>query len=344
MGTTLRQRWDTVNDRPATGRPPLAQEARRHREALSKPVSQYWAKMVHLPSGETEISVTPTNFKSVINARMGFNPLLDCPRKNRSAEDQEQRDKENRQRSAKRARQKVRHLIKTIEADHMLTFGYRDNVTDRERLSRDWKEFSRLFHQRYPEWKYVAVIEKQERGAYHMHVAVCGKQDIRWLLRCWLLSIGQPAEEVNQWLIHGDKLGEKSLGAVNVQAQKRRWGSVSNKWKSGKLAGYLTKYFSKEFSESDKSAKKYWHSRSIKKPFVRRFHLSACDWSEAVREAYDLMKYAGVEYCEMWGDVDADVLWFTGKARSGQCDGPPLFEFNRSDFSIEEPENYSGEF
>jgi len=98
---------------------------------------------------------------------------------------------------------------------------------DRDRAAADWKEFVRLFRVRYPEWKYLAVLEKQERGALHLHVAVQGKQDIRWLLRCWLLAIGQAPEEVSAWLVGGVKLGEKSLGAVNVEPPKKRWCGTS---------------------------------------------------------------------------------------------------------------------
>lgn len=311
MALSLRTRWDVVKDCPSLDKPNLAQEAEKHRRALAVPVSEFRAKLVTLSSGELEISVTPTQFSNVINARMGFNPLLDCPRKRRTTDEQAERDAENRQRAAKRAKGRVRYLIKTITADHMLTFNYRDNVLDRERVARDWKEFLRLFHQRYPDWRYVAALEEQERGSIHMHVAVKGRQDIKWLLRCWLLAIGQPPEEVSAWYVHGEKLGEKSLGAVNVEPPKKRWGGAG-KWKANKLASYLTKYIGKEFEEADKGKKKYWHSRGIDQPLIERFYLKATNWHEAVREALAFIKAAGVENVDCWGDHDAGVVWITG--------------------------------
>lgn len=332
MKQSIRQRWDCVNDRPDFSKPDGLQEYKLWNAAVAKAIPEFCAKLVKLPHGQSEISVTPVNILSVINARMGFNPLLDCPRReNFDDEERARRDEENRQRSAKRAKQTVRHLVKSIFADHMLTFTYRENVTDRKKVAKDWKEFVRLFRLRHPEWAYLAVIEKQERGAYHIHAAVAGKQDIRWLLRCWLIAIGQPPEDVSQWLIKGVKLGQKSFGAVNVEPPKRRWGGTAKHWKRDKLAGYLTKYIGKDFDEAEKNRKKYWHSRNIPKPEITRFWLKADNYLDAVREAHDLIYFTGACHLSMWGDHSAGVIWITGETdrkHIGQCtQAAPDFDF-----------------
>lgn len=312
----MRQRWDMALDKPKTGPVPLHEEHRAWKRAIALgPVPEYRAKLVRLPHGQTEVSVTPANKKHVIDLRMGFNPLLDCPRQSRLPEEQQRRDEENRKRASKRARFNVRMLVKSMFADHMLTFSYRENIEDRERVARDWKEFVRLFRLRYPEWQYLAVLEKQDRGAYHIHVAVTGKQDIRWLLRCWLLAIGQPTEDVSEWLYSGVKLGERSLGAVNVEPPKKRWGGEHRQWKRDKLSGYLSKYIGKEFDGSSKGKKKYWHSEEIAKPKIERFWLKAKTYYEAVKEAHDLVYYQGVDSISMWGDQCAGVVWITGETR-----------------------------
>lgn len=313
MARTLRQRWDTVKDEPIYGKPEPYQEYKAWNAAVAKAIPEFRAKLVRLPHGQTEVSVTPANKVSVVNARMGFNPLLDCPRKRRTDEEQAERDVENRQRAAKRAKQNVRHLVKSVFADHMLTFSWRENMIDRARAAVEWKEFVRLFRVRYPDWQYLAVLEKQERGALHIHVAVHGKQDIRWLLRCWLLAIGQAPSDVSAWLVDGVKLAERSLGAVNVEPPKKRWGGASKQWKRDKLAGYLTKYIGKEFEEAEKHAKKYWHSRGVQRPQIERFWLKATTYAEAVIEAHDLIYYSGATSLSMWGDQSAGVVWITGE-------------------------------
>lgn len=331
MGSSLRQRWDSVNDCPDFRPVSKAEEYAKWNVAVASVIPSYRAKLVRLPYGQTEISVTPANTTSVINARMGFNPLLDCVRKVRDSVDQEQRDIENRQRSTKRARQNVRYLVKSAFADHMLTFSFRENVLDRSRVASEWKEFVRLFRVRYPNWVYLAVLEKQERGSYHIHVAVKGRQDIRWLLRCWLLAIGQSMEDVSAWLVGGLKLGDKSLGAVNVEPPNKRWGSGSKQWKRDKLSGYLTKYIGKEFEDSDKFAKKYWHSKNIMKPVVERFWLKADNYLQAVIEAHDLVYYSGATSLSMWGDFSAGVVWITGETERDKIglvkQGVPEFDF-----------------
>jgi hypothetical protein len=152
------------------------------------------------------------------------------------------------------------------------------------------------------------VLEKQERGSLHIHLAVQGKQDIRWLLRCWLIPIGQPLDDVNGWFTDGIKLGERSLGAVNVEPPKKRWGGAHKQWKRDKLSGYLTKYIGKEFEEADKHAKKYWHSRNVQKSEIERFWLKAKTYAEAVIEAHDLVYYTGATSLSMWGDQAAGVV------------------------------------
>lgn len=124
-------------------------------------------------------------------------------------------------------------------------------------------------------------------------------------------AIGQPAGGVAAWLIQGVKLGEKSFGAVNVEAPTKRWGGITGKWKADKLAGYLTKYIGKEFEEAEKSAKKYWASRNIEKPVITRFWLKANNFYDAAIEAHDLIFYRGMSL-SMWGNSDDNVIWICG--------------------------------
>jgi len=289
------------------------EELERWNRACASPLPFYRAKFVRLAHGQFELSVTSANVSNVINARMGFNPLLDCPRQNRTPEEQIIRDAENRARAAKRAKQTVRHLIKSGACDHMLTFTYRENITDRALVGKHWQDFVRLYRVRYPDWAYVAVLEYQGRGALHIHVAVHGKQNIRWLLRCWLIAIGQPHEDVVAWYTHGIKLGDKSFGAVNVQPPLKRWGGGGEGWKKDKLSGYLTKYIGKDFDKTLKNTKSYWASKNFPKKEVERFWLRADNYLDAVREAHDLVFYSGCDSLSMWGDDASGVIWISGE-------------------------------
>ncbi len=223
------------------------------------------------------------------------------------------KDADNLARTVHRARKAVRNLVKSLQADHMLTFSYRENMQDITLLKADWKRFLRMMRGRYPDWQFVSIREKQERGAYHLHVAVKGKQDIRWILRCWLLAIGQDWEDVQRFYVHKEKLGEKSFGAVNVRAPSKRWGGEGKVWRPEKLAGYLTKYLGKEFQEIfEHYAMRYWHSKGIDKPQIVRFWLGACQFVAAVHEAFDYCHYKGAVNISMWGADDWENLYITG--------------------------------
>lgn len=292
---------------------------------------QYRGKIVVLPDGNYEMSVTRPDPR-FIGAMAALIRPCDLPVKDRTEEEQAERDAENKKRACRMARQKIRWLVKCIGGDHLLTNTYRETMQDVQRLKKDFQEFVRLVRVKYPEWVYVAVFEKQRSEqpdwSYHLHLAVRGKQDIRWLLRCWLRAIGQPLSEVDAWYIRGEKLGEKSLGAVNVKGQSKKYGSKSLQWKSDRLSSYLTKYISKEFESASKYAKKYWHPKGIEKPEIIKLWLGATNYPDAIREAHDMLYFRGVSHFDkLYGSEELGIVWlsasterkFWGKVTSSPC-------------------------
>ncbi len=293
---------------------------------------RFWAKMTQFKKGGFELAVVaprvaPERLDPLVTVKKGtachFSrppassapDAVWCPRRVRpelSREEQDRADKSNLDRSVRRARGSVRKLVKSLDADHMLTFSYRENVEDIDRLKGDWKRFIRMMRGRYPGWQFVCVRERQERGALHIHVAVKGKQDIRWILRCWLLAIGQQWEDVQQWYVHQVALGSKSLGAVNVRAPSKRWGGEGKSWRPERLAGYLTKYLAKEFELAEHHSKRYWHSEKIDKPIVIKFWLGASSFIDAIRESHHFAHSRGAHNMSMWAADGWHNLWISG--------------------------------
>jgi hypothetical protein len=97
---------------------------------------------------------------------------------------------ENRDRAARRARSRLRHLILATHADHLLTLTYRGNVIDFDRACEDLSKFVRIVRRLKPAWTYIAVAERQKRGAWHWHLAVCGRQDVAMLRASWRRVVG----------------------------------------------------------------------------------------------------------------------------------------------------------
>lgn len=124
----------------------------------------YTARKRVYPDGQCVVTVTKDKFfKGAAHTR---------PRAKRG---ESEKRVENDEDAGRRAKQKVRDCCKAISADRMVTLTYRVNMTDRKKALKDWKAFCRRLG-KVQKFHYVAVIEEQERGALHFHVAVRGRQ------------------------------------------------------------------------------------------------------------------------------------------------------------------------
>lgn len=217
----------------------------------------------------------------------------------------------NHNRAVRRAKQNIRWLCKVMQADRLFTLTYRENQTDREQARADFTKFLRLVRSGWrgvvgvPDWQYVAVLEKQERGAYHIHCAVKGWQRINFLRKAWYKALGFTGEET----------GENTPGAVNVtNPDKKRWGHTGRQWKVNKLAGYLTKYLSKTFDSSCSEKKRYWHVRDLKVPPKQRHWIGGASMPEAIKSAWSMLQlHVGINVdCQMWVSTSNDCFWVAG--------------------------------
>lgn len=217
----------------------------------------------------------------------------------------------NQERAVRRSKQSVRFLTRELQADRLFTLTYRENMTDREQAKRDFQKFLRLVRKGWkggegcPDWQYVAVMEQQGRGAYHIHCAVKGWQRVNFLRAAWYKALGGTGKET----------GEETPGAVNVTSpEKTRWGKGWRQWKSAKLAAYLLKYIAKTFAETTSEKRRYWHSKGIAEPVKTRIILNATDMVSAMQECTRvLLERFGVEIdlrhsfaSTNWGSV-----WFS---------------------------------
>lgn len=217
--------------------------------------------------------------------------------------DDDEKRAENIARASRRAKQAVQFAVRQIQADHMLTIHTRENISDKAQFFKLFQEFIRLVRskdfvngqlierkdQRY--FPFVAVPELQDRGAYHMHLAVAGKQDLNLLRACWYVALGGSVS---------DK-GSDVLGQIDVTSQKRMWGTASETYKTMKLVGYLTKYIGKGFESDERlGEKRYSKSRQIPKVIKWQQNLVACfsngqqDFVDAMQETFRIAELHGI--------------------------------------------------
>ncbi|WP_143707493.1 hypothetical protein [Uliginosibacterium sp. TH139] len=226
-------------------------------------------------------------------------------------EEEAEKRERNHKRAVRRAKQSARWLVKQISADRLLTLTYRENMQDRERLYDDFKRFVRLLRKELKgrPWPYVAVPELQDRGAFHIHLAVKGWQPYSVIRRCWYQALGG----------RGDEKGVETPGQVDVTSPraKQGMGGAGRQWDSSRLSGYIVKYMEKTFDDlTDSEKKRYWHSADAKKPTVHRVWLGAVDVTEACPEAIGVLQtfygLVGAQF-DMWLSPDGTTFWVAGK-------------------------------
>ena len=98
-----------------------------------------------------------------------------------------------REKSISRSRTAIRRAVMAMQGDHLLTLTYRRNETDLRRAWRDCTRFVRAMRDELGKFDYVAVAERQKRGAWHFHLAVRGKQDLKLIRSCCCLLYTSPS-------------------------------------------------------------------------------------------------------------------------------------------------------
>lgn len=182
------------------------------------------------------------------------------------------------ERNARRARSQLRRKVLAGRFDRLVTLTQRENVQDVGEYMTRVRRFVRLCQRRGILRKYVAVMERQARGALHVHFAVRG-----WVPVQVLRAVARRA------------------GFDNVDISYRRRAGSGTQWKRVELAGYLAKYMAKECVRSV-GGHRYLCSKGIEVPEDR-------EEVRSVGEALGrLMRAAGaVGY--VWVSDDGAVGW-----------------------------------
>lgn len=195
--------------------------------------------------------------------------------------------------AGRRAKKNVRDCCKAISADRMVTLTYRENMLDRDRALKDWKAFCRRLG-KVAKFHYVAVIEEQERGALHFHVAVRGKQSYVLLRSIWqrVLGLGSNGQQ---------------MGQVNVRDPHSFGFGVKG---AHRLASYIAKYCGKDMQCRDLDQKRYFRSRGIVLPEVLSWRLPRCTCMlDAVHAAFRMIEGHTMENLDTWCNNALGVVY-----------------------------------
>lgn len=264
----------------------------------SKPADDEWVvRTYQLGNGHKEAVITrPTVWQEVpphLQKLFGEHWQETADREREEKADE--RREANRQRAARRAKTRVRRSVKVLGLDALLTLTYRENQTDLALCKRHMKEFVRRIRRALPGFVYVAAFEQQQRGAWHVHMA------IHALPREMAAVNGVKVKSFNVVrAIWRSVVGE--LGGTINQAQRKRWSNQS----TGKLAAYLSKYMLKAFEDGDDWSNRYSGSSGIEIPEAVKMRFRDAQLAELIGLVFDDVAAGPCElmtWLSRWGDV-----------------------------------------
>jgi len=174
-------------------------------------------------------------------------------------------ERDNKERSLRRAKSTVRKKIIEGELDHLLTLTYKENMCDEKQGWKDYQRFIRLFRLKFPNVKWVVVMEKQKRGAIHFHVALHGYFPVVTVRALWLDVVGYVEDKNTGQIV--------SNGNVDIKRKKKTQSLTG-------LAGYLSKYLSKQQGDLERFGKMFRSSQNIKINEIH-FFLPADYWADS---------------------------------------------------------------
>lgn len=223
--------------------------------------------------------------------------MLALPRSKRGESEKRERNDEV---ACRRAKKNVRLCCKEIRADRMITLTYRENMTDRELALKHLKAFARRVG-KVADFHYVAVIEEQERGAIHFHIAVHGRQSYVLVRSIWqsIVGVGKGGEQ---------------MGQTNVR-DPHKFGFGKNG--AHKLASYIAKYVGKKMDSRELNQKRYFRSRGIVLPEMNTWRIASTDMLGAVQTAFMVASEFGLEGVQTWCNNALGVVWIATAPRSG---------------------------
>ena len=264
----------TIND--GNDEPPYIKASRGFFPALNDPVGWYiptnnydvekqnhWIlKIQPFVAGGYEATVIEQDLHELAE-------LMDKPKKTGKREEGERKENDVIS-SLQRSKKKIRHLIKSMGCDRMLTLTKRekdsDNFWNLDQWAAAWKTFTRLCRKIGIDLNYVVVPEQHKKGNYHLHIAISGHINLKSIIRFWYISLGG----------RGNEKGANTPGNVDLSYKR----NMSDYERRAKLAKYLSKYVDKQLGHVEFNKRRYWPSKH-KLPSVIRIVLNSEDWMGA---------------------------------------------------------------
>lgn len=245
-----------------------------------------WKKRCYFPQGDPDC---PEDIANGIHVK--YSDQTGTVLEEERLERQRQRNKEK---SASRAKRTCRHKIKHAGLSSLLTCTYRENMKDFDRIRADWASMLRKLSKAMPWFSAVYAFEEQTRGAWHVHAAIdklpshfavkerdtaspTGWRTVRvrsfdYIRRLWRSIVGQ------------------DNGNIDVDGHRRGRSGLMGKYRAAeslaKLAGYVSKYLTKDHATGPEGRNRWGSTQGIKVPKPTMIDLPEMPLDELIELAF----------------------------------------------------------
>lgn len=180
--------------------------------------------------------------------------------------------------AAARARKNCRHKIKTAGFTQLLTLTYRRNELSFDTMRADFARWLRIMRRVIPGFRCVYGFERQGRGAWHCHVA-CDR--LPKLLQ-------YKGVKVQSWKV-GTAIWRTVLGDGGMCFVGGRRGQFNQSQSAGRIAGYVSKYLTKDNAAGEAGRRMWDSTRDVQAPPAILLDLPlAATMADAIQLAFEL--------------------------------------------------------
>lgn len=182
------------------------------------------------------------------------------------------------QKAAARARKNCRHKIKHAGFKQLLTLTYKQNQTSLDQMRKDFAAWLRIMRRLIPGFRAVYGFEAQKRGAWHVHVATDALP----------VLMQYKGARVKSWRV-GTAVWRGVVPAGGLCFVGGRSGRFNRYSSPGKIAGYISKYLTKENAAGEAGRRMWDSTRDLAPPPAVTFDLPDCTMAEAISLAFELL-------------------------------------------------------